>query len=240
MPDQTHVLESLPAYALDCLDEAEARLVATHLAGCYLCRTELSAFQAVVEQLLPVPDAAPPPDLKRRLMDRVRSLRPATASRPRVARRPWRQRLVSVWGIASLLLILALAAASPLLWQQVSRLEVLTGPHGMRASALHSMEAAPQASGFVVISADGQNGLLVVDALPQLDPGRQYQVWLIRDGQSTPGAAFSVDPSGYRGVRIVTPESLLAYSAIRITIEPVAGSALPTGEQVLDGSLHNP
>jgi anti-sigma factor RsiW len=240
MPDQTHVLESLPAYALGSLDEAEARLVATHLAGCTVCRTELGAFQAVVEQLLPAPDAAPPPDLKRRLMDRVRSLRPATVSRPRAARRPWRQRLGPVWGIASLLLILALAAASLLLWQRVSRLEVLSGPQGMRAIALHSTEAAPQASGFVVISADGQNGLLVVDALPQLDPERQYQVWLIRDGQTTPGAAFSVDPSGYRGVRIVTPESLLTYSAIRITIEPVEGSALPTGEQVLDGSLHNP
>ena len=30
MTDDTHVFELLPAYALDCLEEAEARLVAEH------------------------------------------------------------------------------------------------------------------------------------------------------------------------------------------------------------------
>jgi anti-sigma-K factor RskA len=91
----------------------------------------------------------------------------------------------------------------------------------------------------VVISADGANGVLIVDQMPTLDSESTYQLWLTRNGQSISGALFSVDESGYRGVRIVAPESLLLYSSIRVTIEPVGGSSAPTGEQVLGGSLFN-
>lgn len=142
--------------------------------------------------------------------------------------------------MASLLLILALTVTHLSLGQRVNRLEVVDHPAGMRAIALHNSSKAPQASGFVIISADGQNGVLEVDALPQLAPEQQYHVWLIRDGQSTSSATFSVDQSGYRGVRLITPDSLLMYSAIRVTIERVAGSSSSQGEQVLDGRLPQP
>src|SRR5574341_2116184 len=155
MPDENHAFESLPAYALGCLDEAEARLVAAHLAGCTICRAELSSFQAVVDQLaLAAPSAVPPPDLERRLINQIRSLPSTRPARSPISRRPMLQRLAPVWGIVGLLLILALAVTSLLLWQRVNRLEVLTGPQGMRAIALHSTTVAPQASGFVIISAN--------------------------------------------------------------------------------------
>jgi anti-sigma-K factor RskA len=118
--------------------------------------------------------------------------------------------------------------------------EVLTGPLGMRAIALQNTAAAPQASGIVIISSDGENGVLVVDELPQLDPGREYQLWLVRGKQDTSAAVFSVDESGYRGMRIEAPESLVAFSAVRVTIEPAGGSDQPAGEEVLRGSLFNP
>ncbi|MCI0397035.1 MAG: anti-sigma factor [Chloroflexi bacterium] len=241
MPDETHILESLPAYALGCLDEAETRRVAEHLASCTLCRSELNLFQAVVEQLaLTAPDAAPPPDLKRQLMDRVQELRPASLAGPQAARWPFQQRLRPGWAMVALLLIVALAVANLLLWQRIDRLELLIGPQGMRAIALHSTDVAPQASGFVIISADGANGAMVVDAMPLLEPEQQYQVWLVRNGETTSGGLFAVDESGYRGLRIEAPDSLLEYSAVRVTIEPAEGSPYPTGEPVLDGSLHNP
>jgi anti-sigma-K factor RskA len=234
MPEENHIFESLPAYALGSLDEVERRLVAAHLAGCELCRTELAAFEEVVGQLAwSAPDAAPPTGLKERLNARIQSRPSLAASRPAI------QRLAPVWGIVSLVLILALSVSSLLLWQRINRLEVLTGPQGMRAIALHNSDSAPQASGFVIISVDGQDGVLVVDALPQLGPEQQYQVWLLHDGDSTSGGVFSVDESGYRGLRLRAPQSLLWYSAVQVTIEPLDGSATPTGQPVLDGWLHN-
>jgi len=241
MPESTHVLESLPAYVLGCLDEAEDQLVSQHLAGCHLCRTELGSFQAVTDQLaLAVPEAEPPAELKQRLMERVQGLQPV---RPQPVRGRFSlagmQRFLPLGGLASLLVILVLIVATVSLWQRVNQLEVLTAPQGMRAIALHSSDLTPDASGFVVISADGQNGVLIVDQMPTLDTESTYQLWLTRNGQSISGALFSVDETGYRGVRIVAPESLLLYSSIRITIEPVGGSPSPTGEQILGGSLFN-
>lgn len=233
----THVIDSLPAYALGCLDEVEGRLVSEHIAGCYLCRTELGSFQAIADELaLAVPDATPPAALKQRFVERVRGLNPA---QPQTVRNGFLRRLLPVGGIVSLLLILALTLATALLWQRMNQLEVLTGPQGMRAIALQSSDLAPHASGFVVIGADGRNGVLVVDQMPPLNPEDEYQLWLNRNEQSTSGAVFSVDEYGYRGVRITAPDSLLEYSTVRVTIEPAGGSAAPTGKQVLGGSLFN-
>jgi len=238
MSQANHVLDSLPAYALHALEEDEARLVAEHLSICYRCRAELQAFERVAGQLsLAVPEARPSAALKPRLMERIRELSPRRSQPVR-----WRfaQRLVPVGAILALSLIIALAVSNLLLWQKLNDLEVLAGPLGMRAIALQNTGAAPGASGFVVISEDGENGVLVVDELPLLDPQREYQLWLVGEERSTSGAVFSVDESGYRGVRIVAPQSLLLYSGVYITVEPAGGSTSPTGEQVLDGSLFNP
>jgi len=238
MIEAMHVLESLPAYALGSLDAAEAQVIAQHLAGCQICRSELNAFQDVAGQLaLTAPQAEPSHDLKPRLMERIQSLSP---SRSRMERWRFAGPSLPMGAIVGLILIATLAVSNLLLWQRLNQMEVLAGPLGMRAIALQNTNASPTASGFVIISADGQNGVLVVDELPVLEPEREYQLWLVQDEQSTSGAVFSVDESGYRGMRIEAPQSLLMYSSVRVTIEPIGGSADPTGEQVLDGSLYNP
>ena len=139
-----------------------------------------------------------------------------------------------------LVLIVVLLASNILLWQRLTQLEVLTGPLGMRAIVLQNTDVAPQASAFVIISSDGGNGVLVVDELPQLEAGREYQLWLVRGDEILSAAVFNVDESGYRGLRIEAPESLLAYSAVRVAVEPAGGNVQPAGEEVLAGSLFNP
>lgn len=240
MPDDPHVLDSLPAYALGALEADEARRVAEHLAGCSTCQESLREFQAVADRLaLMTPEVRPPADLKPRLMKRIRgeSRAPAPSAR-------WRLRLPALRPagvVAGLVLMLALAVSTLLLWQRLNTQEVLSGPLGMRAIALENRPtAAAGASGFVVLSADGQDGALVVDGLPALDPQHEYQLWLVRGDESTSGAVFSVDESGYRGTRVEAPESLLSYDAVRVTVEPAGGSASPSGEEVLGGSLFNP
>jgi len=64
----------------------------------------------------------------------------------------------------------------------------------MRIVMLTGTEAAPGVTGTIVISTAGESGTLVVDGLPSLDEARQYQLWLIRDGQRTSGGVFSVNP----------------------------------------------
>ena len=243
MTEETHVLELLPAYALDGLDEAEKRHVDEHLTGCFLCRTELRAYQDVTGQLaFLAPEAFPAADLQSRLPDRIQRLKPTrpTSAYQQSSRSPLIARLTPVGAIMGLILIVALALSNLLLWQRLNHLDVLAGPLGMRAVTLQNTQAAPQASAFVIISSDGENGVLVVDELPELEPEREYQLWLVRGQETISGAVFSVDETGYRGLRIEAPESLLNYSAVRVTIEPAGGSIQPAGDEVLNGSLFNP
>jgi len=241
MFDETHVSDLLPAYALGSLDADEASHVEEHLLSCWICRNESNAFQTVAEQLsLATPAASPSPDLKDRLLQRVQTARPQQPVLAQAARRSWPERLLPVWGLASLGLIIALAAFNLSLWQRLNQLEFVTAPGGMRAIPLNGTDEASGATGFVLVAADGRNGALVVDGLPPLNADRQYQLWLIRDGHRTSGAVFSTDEESYGGMRIKVAGSLLEYSAVGITIEPAGGSPQPTGVKVLGGPLFNP
>ena len=242
--NETHVLDLLPAYAVGSLDTDETRQVEEHLLSCWVCRNESGAFQMVAAELgVAAPAAAPSPDLKDRLMQRVHSINTARAPEPAVSHlpvRPFWERLLPAWGLASLVLIIGLAASGLILWQRVNQLEFATAPGGMRAVPLSATDAAPDATGFVLISADGEDGALVVDGLPPLGSSQEYQLWLVRDGQRTSGAVFSTDENSYGGTRIRAPLSLLEYSSVGITIEPAGGSEQPTGIRVLGGPLRAP
>ncbi|MGZ9221828.1 MAG: anti-sigma factor [Anaerolineales bacterium] len=241
MFDDTHVLDLLPAYALGSLEADEADRVEEHLLSCWICRAESNTFQDVVEQLsFAAPAEVPSPGLRDRLLQRVESVRPQSRLPAQATRRPWLERLLPAWGLASLGLILALAAFNVLLWQRLNQLEFITSSGGMRAIPLSAVNAASDATGFIIVSGDGGNGALVVDGLPPLDADRQYQLWLIRDGERTSGAVFSTDEESYGGTRISVAGSLLEYSAVGITIEPAGGSPQPTGLKVLGGPLFNP
>jgi anti-sigma-K factor RskA len=236
-----HVFDLLPAYAIGSLDADEVRRVEEHLSSCWICRDESNSFRTVVEQLsFAAPLATPSPDLKERLMQRVQTTRPRERVLEQASKRPWLERLLPVWGLASLCLLIALAGSNLFLWQRLNQLQVGTTSLGMRAVPLSAPVTGSTATGFVLISADGDDGALIVDGLPPLEEGKEYQLWLIRDGQRTSGAVFSTDENNYGGTRIRAPRSLLEYSVVGVTVEPEGGSPQPTGTQVLGGPLFNP
>jgi anti-sigma-K factor RskA len=240
MASELHVAELLPAYALGSLDEGEAARVSEHLAHCPECRAELRPYLDVAGQLaLAAPEAMPPVRLKKQLMRRIDRQRTA----PEALKGPgWWQQLAGLlrrsapaWGLASLVLIVALTASTVWLWQRLYGED--SRAMRMQVVALVSTEAAPGATGKLVISTDGEYGTLVVDGLAPLDAGHQYQLWLIRDGQRASGGVFSVNPHGYGVLEISAPEPLASYPSYGITVEPAGGSPGPTGEKVLGGSL---
>jgi anti-sigma-K factor RskA len=234
---EIHVLELIPAYALGCLDEEEASLVSNHLANCATCQAELRAYETVVDQMaLAVPEVAPSPALKGRLLERLQQSTFTSSSVPPL-RRPWLQRLSPAWGLFGLIIILAFFAGGLLLWRQFNPPERAVGPGGMQAISISGVGKSSDATGFVIISGDGQSGAMVVDRLPQLNEAQQYQVWLVREGERSSGAVFSVDEVGYGGVRLRAPRPLLEYSAVEVTIEVAGGSSKPTGDLVLSGLL---
>jgi anti-sigma-K factor RskA len=246
--EQEHILEIIPAYAIGSLDASEVESVRQHLMSCELCRSELDTYEKVVDALpMAAPDAGPSPELKGRLMDRL-SATPAgekiipDANVPTRSGTSWWRQVSGAfqslingprWRPAALLFIVVLVVSNALFWQQANRPD----PNSWRRIRLTGSEVAPEATGIIYISTDGRNGTLIVDRLPQLGSERQYQLWLIEDGERTSGAIFSIDNEGYRGIQIESAEPLQNYSAFGITIEPAGGSTGPTGERVLTSSL---
>lgn len=238
MANESHVIDLLPAFALGCLDEEESAQVSEHLAKCAGCRAEGQPYLTVAEQLaLASPDALPPARVKKQLMQRIARAQGAPTARPGPS---WWQQVAGLfrrpavaWTAASLTAIVALA----MLWFQPRIPSRHTMPAGTQVIALAGTEAAPDAHGTLIISADGEYGTLVVEGLPGLDPARQYQVWLIRGGQSTSGGVFSVNDHGYGAIELMAPEPLGGYPSFGVTIEPSGGSSGPTGDRVLAGSL---
>jgi anti-sigma-K factor RskA len=243
--EQGHIMEIIPAYALGCLDAGEAASASRHLAGCEICQAELATYDAVVD-VLPwaAPDVEPSQALKGRLLARVSSMAAGEKEtiQPPITTKPsglswWQQAtgafqsLVSGprWRPVALLFVFALVVGNVLVWQQANQPD----PNSWRRIRLTGSEVVPEAMGIIYISADGRNGTLIVDQLPQLAPEQQYQLWLVKDGERASGAVFSVDNDGYRGLQIISTQPPQDFNAFGITIEPAGGSPGPTGDRVL-------
>jgi anti-sigma-K factor RskA len=242
MSVEPHVNELLPAYALDCLDEGEMEQVTRHLAQCAQCRAELGVYQEVAA-LLPFGGELvdPPPDLKTRLMAQVQS-KSRTIPQPEPSSTwidrllQWTRRSAPLWGTVSLALVILLGISNLLLWGQVRQMKSVQ-PSQMQFVRMSGTDAAPTAQGVIVISTDGDHGTLVVDNLPPLQAGKQYQLWLIDDGKRIDGGVFSVDQDGYGSLWVNSPRPLVTYASFGVTIEPQGGSPGPTGQKVLGGGL---
>jgi anti-sigma-K factor RskA len=173
--------------------------------------------------------------MQRALAPRARSVEGVGALVPLWQRlRPLAWQALPAWGAVSLLLVVALAIGDFILWQQVSQAQAKTSSP-MRTIALSGTDAAPGAAATLVVGVEGGQGALVVDDLPPLHESREYQLWLLRDGQRTSGGVFSVDRHGYGVLRVSAPRPLREYTSFRVTIEPRGGSPSPTGPRVLGG-----
>jgi anti-sigma-K factor RskA len=234
MATHANILNLIPGYALDCLDDDELVLVAEHLADCDTCQTELRSYDSIVERLaLAAPETPPPPALHNRLMSQTQA--PSSPSLPQTPSRNFWGWFTPIWAGAGLLLILILVAVNLFLWWQVDR-PVEHDTWG--TVTLTGTEAAPDATGLIVLSLDGEYGTLIVDHLAPLDTELQYQLWLIDDDQRTSGGVFSVSDEGYGSIEILITEPLDSYSAFGVSIEPAGGSPGPTGQKVLGGTLN--
>ena len=245
MASQGHISELIPAYALDCLDPEDKRFAETHLATCAECQAELAAYRTIVADLaLVVPELEPPAGLKQQILNQAGGQKMTRIASPGFFARlgqPFQQVLAALsrspgFALASLALVIVLAAGNLLLFNQVSQ-HNQAQLDGLRTITLSGTENSPGASGLLVISKDGQYGTLVADGLTELTPDQAYQLWLIRDGKRDNGGTFTVDHDGYGGLWVKSPQPLGNYQAFGITIEPAGGSPGPTGPKVLGGEF---
>ena len=107
---------------------------------------------------------------------------------------------------------------------------------GISTVLLEGTDVTPQSKGIFIISPSGTWGMLTALSLKPLPQDKAYQIWLIGSGTRTSGGLFTVDETGYGQLRVRGEHPITDYWALGVSIEPVWGSDVPTGDKVLGGT----
>jgi len=222
MSDHDALRDNAGAWVLGALDDEEAWRFSAHLEVCASCRDEVERLQVAADALpLGVPPAAPPPELKTRLMEVVE--REAREQAPRSARH---------WSLPSLFTRPAFAAAAAALALVVGGAIGFALQGGGETKVVALTTATRGASAELVRTGD-QTEVRVTN-MPAPPRGRVYQVWIKRPGRPpSPDAVFTVDREGRGSVGV--RGDLDGAEAVLVTDEPQGGSRVPTREPVVTG-----
>jgi anti-sigma-K factor RskA len=243
--DTEHVSERIPAYVLEILEPEERWIVTSHLSECDSCRQQLAEYRATMDLLAESLPLREPPDRLRSLVlqkvDRAASHQPVQRIPIKGFWDSLKSFLVQPAGLALVLLLLVLNIGLAIntihLNRQLGSIQARLPVGDVRVIPMAGTDQAPGSTGYMMIFTNETAGTLAVREAPILEPGYQYQVWLIKDGKRSSGGVFSVNGQGYGSLQIEANQPLQNYQAVGITIEPTGGSPAPTGAKVLGGNL---
>lgn len=263
MPPHSDLTGNASAYALDSLDAGDRAAFEAHLAECDECAGEVRSLRRVAAALAgSVPQAIPPPELRRRVLESLMG-GPATYAKSlavETRRRTWLPLA------AALILTVGAGVYAARLQIRVSDLEarlqqalvqasvgdravaearlvsaqlqasmgVLAAPDVVRID-LAGQPTAPQARGRALWSR-GRGMVFTAAALPPLPAGRIYQVWVVTQPGPVSAGLMMPDAAGAGLAFFETPPDIPPPTAVAVTIEPAGGLPAPTGAFYLVGS----
>lgn len=236
--------------ALGLADPAEVARVEAHAATCPACARQLAELREAVTLLaLSVPQVAPPPRLRTRILSEAVRVRPPTA-RAGTERRWLPTGAAPVWaglaaGFAALALGLLLwtlnlqaqldrqMAAYERIEQSYNHIVQVLAASNFEVRELVGTSGAPAAFGRVYVDPATGRGMLMTHNLPRAGEGSVYQIWLVRGEQRVPGGFLWVREDGIGYGLFRSPEGAWSYDAVGVTKEPAGGSPQPTGPRLL-------
>jgi anti-sigma factor RsiW len=230
--DHERYQEDVGAYLLGALEPSEQAAFEGHMAGCPECRADLEELRAAADALpRSVEPFAPPPSLKRSLMEAVRE-----------DARPERRSLLARLGIERLFSGLrpqvALAGAAVLLIVAVVVGTQLSGGDAGNRVVTGVVDRArvPDATATITLPKD-RNGpaQLRVTGMPQPRPGQVYEIWLKRGDQVQPGPLFNTDQGGTGAGAI--PDDLEGVDAVLVTRERTGGATKPSEAPIISARI---
>ncbi len=89
----------------------------------------------------------------------------------------------------------------------------------------------PDARGILFVAADHSHWVLSLSNLHPTEAGQGYQLWFMGDSAAVSGGTFTARPGEV--VKLSAESMPAGTKAILITLEPAAGSPLPSGPKVL-------
>jgi anti-sigma-K factor RskA len=247
--------EDLDLYALGALEGEEKQTLETHLGACPYCQQQFAAArQRTALMGLAAPAAAPRPQVKAALMDKVRAEKraPITSSAPpKIGKKRWGLRFSFGFGLATALLAFATYEFAKQDLDRGKELKQLQAQLSEDAAALQAMgqvTGAPDSAQITLLQQpngppgqahmlyNARMGLGVYSG--QIAPapsGKSYQLWLV-PSSGAPVSAGLVDANQQNGAVVVRLSPGLAPKAFAVTLEPYGGRPQPTGPMVLVGA----
>jgi len=89
----------------------------------------------------------------------------------------------------------------------------------------------PEARGVLFVASDHSHWVLSLQNLHPTEAGQGYQLWFMGEGTAVSGGTFTARPGEV--VKLSAESMPAGTKAILITLEPAAGSPLPSGPKVL-------
>ncbi|GAA3007030.1 anti-sigma factor [Kitasatospora albolonga] len=231
------------AYAAHALEEPERDAFERHLTDCHACAREVDEFLATLARLGAAEAAAPPPELRERVLAQlptVRQLPPLTTERD--TRAPaGRGRLPRLALAASVALAALLGGVAVQQHQQAERARTETARLAERQASFAALLTAPDAkvtssstggaTGTVVWSRSRGQAGFIASGMPALPPDRTYELWY--DDAGTMRPAGLMPGSGSGSGALLLSGAIQGASGVGVTVEPAGGSAHPSGAPVM-------
>lgn len=223
--DRSELFDLIPAYALGALDPEERAAVEALLAVDAEAKHELALYQDITATLpLAAPARRAPDHLGEDLRRRLAAERPAA-----VTVLPSRRSNLWVSLLAAAAVLVVVIAATLLLNRPDPGAQLYTQIVAQAGFQQMTIEGSAVANGDMVVSPDGQQAVIRLTRLPQLQDNQTFQLWLI-DGEGThSGGLFDFsDPQATYYMVIPLARHALEYDAFGVSVEPEGGSPLVT------------
>lgn len=234
----------LDLYAFGTLEGAERDAVTAHIrSGCVDCRRELARSRRDLALFaLAAPSATPSPSVRERILA---SLPPGAES---ASRRTLSAPRFPLAAAAAAVLLITTLVGFALYFRGQSEIARLREELTTRAAALADRETdiafltnpstrivpllatdeAKERKAFAFVDAATGRTLLYDDDLPQLRPGRAYQLWYLNVAAAPVSGGTFDRAAAAKGYEHRGPASLPADAALALTDEPAGGSPGPT------------
>lgn len=239
----------LAGHALGDLDSAEREQLAALLQQRPELRQRLEEFQTTLE-LLPLALPAsipPPPQLRRRLVERVSEAPGKVASLEHSRQRSQGLDCLRRWLVPALMgiALVALGAQLQQTRQQLARIEQqvtaraqqpIAPAQASRRMVLQPLDPHLGVTGEVMVTGNPTHNVLMLNNLPPPPPQHVYRLWANVDGHKVGCVAFVPTEQGHVAMLIPTMPTSVAAS-VSVSVETSQVGASPTGRVVLSSSI---
>jgi len=247
-------------YALDALDPESARAFEAMLANDAELRALADDLRETAATLaLDAPSHLPPPELRERILSRIRAEAQATATAAATPVVPPQAsptatpvqsgggRNLLPWALAA-----GFAITTAALWMergplQQDRNALLQEARELRerdvlakvkiATLSSQVEAYSKATAVIVWDAEKQHGVVKLTNVPPAGAGKDYQLWVIDPKHPAPvnGGLVPVNADGIARVSFAPDQPISKADKFAISLEPAGGVPKATGPIVLLG-----